>query len=613
MKDKVVKNNGTYIFSDFSKGLYLLDTPRSIGEQLGSLAITGGRNIWSEKGALVPQYGYNKVAQIPIEQKVTGWSRVTFGTNSAFLVTVDGGVYLYIAGQGLKKYMTPLDYNPLEPIITRRDKDMIIFIDGNTIMFGAYYDTSDFVEILNDVSLLDMTTYYEFTTSLENVDYFWNGKEICVKDSGENEVHFTVTSVFQGRNDDFITIKCVNNTTQTISAGNVSIGEKTNNPINLVFSPDNTGVTPPKPDIVLNPKLLEVSNNRLYVVQDGGEYNGYIFYSQIGVLDGFSETLGSGYFGGFYNDSSDTLSIEEFMDGTLITKRNGIYYLTIGDAVTIKKISQVGQDYASDHVIVGEKVYAYDTNSGALVNAVSINVFGTMVSGKPLVESEVLNAENMGINNTRRFLTYNAEREVFILYYGEDLSKGLVFTNIGTMFPRETGLNIQTFIGFNQGVLFITESNELYQDFKKGTVISDKSPIAIFETIGVRDNRRIISNILEVTELNGVEYTVTCQNTGISIQYVKPSFNLLNEENYLPNLLYSDDKNVYPSYELTSKWADKAANVTRIAAPMSGRDGITITIEFKQQLINKEDNTVVDAFPAFCLAALRLPDFSQGN
>lgn len=613
MKDKVVKNNGTYIFSDFSKGLYLLDTPRSIGEQLGSLAITGGRNIWSEKGALVPQYGYNKVAQIPIEQKVTGWSRVTFGTNSAFLVTVDGGVYLYIAGQGLKKYMTPLDYNPLEPIITRRDKDMIIFIDGNTIMFGAYYDTSDFVEILSDVALLDMTTYYEFTTSLDNVDYFWNGKEICVKDSGENEVHFTVTSVFQGRNDDFITIKCVNNTTQTISAGNVSIGEKTNNPINLVFSPDNTGVEPPKPDIVLNPKLLEVSNNRLYVVQDGGEYNGYIFYSQIGVLDGFSEALGSGYFGGFYNDSSDTLSIEEFMDGTLITKKNGIYYLTIGDAVSIKKISQVGQDYASDHVIVGEKVYAYDTNSGALVNAVSINVFGTMVSGKPLVESEVLNAENMGINNTRRFLTYNAEREVFILYYGEDLSKGLVFTNIGTMFPRETGLNIQTFIGFNQGVLFITESNELYQDFKKGTVISDKSPIAIFETIGVRDNRRIISNILEVTELNGVEYTVTCQNTGISIQYVKPSFNLLSEENYLPNLLYSDDKNIYPSYELTSKWADKAANVTRIAAPMSGRDGITITIEFKQQLINKEDNTVVDAFPAFCLAALRLPDFSQGN
>lgn len=613
MKDKIKKNDGTYIFSDFSKGLYLLDTPRSLGEQMGSLAITGGRNIWSEKGALVPQYGYNKVAQVPIESKITGWSRVAFGTNSTFLVTVDGNVYLYISGQGLRKYKTPLDYNPLTPIITRRDKDMIIFIDGNTIMFGSYYDGSDFVEILDDVELLDMTTYYEFTTSLEDAEYFWNGKEICVKDSGDNEIHFTVTSVFQGRNDDYITVKCVNNTTQTVSGGNVSIGEKTNNPINLVFEPDNTGVTPPKPNIVLNPKLLEVSNNRLYVVQDGGEYNGYIFYSQIGVLDGFTEAYGSGYFGGFYNDSSDTLSIEEFMDGTLITKRNGIYYLQISDSVTIKKISQVGQEYASDHVIVGEKVYAYDSNSGALVNAVSVNVFGVMVSGKPLVESEVLNAENMGINNTRRFLTYNAEREVFILYYGEDLSKGLVLTNIGTMFPRELGLNVQTYIGFNQGVLFITESNELFQDFKKGTVIPDKSPIAIFETIGVRDNRRIISNILEVTELNGVEYTVTCQNEGIAIQYVKPSFNLLDEDNYLPNLLYSDDRNVYPSYEITSKWANKSANVTRVAAPMSGRDGITITIEFKQQLIDKDDNTAVDAFPAFCLSALRLPDFSQGN
>ena len=43
----IKKIDGQWIFSDFSKGLYLLDTPRNIGEQLYSLAMVGGRNCWS--------------------------------------------------------------------------------------------------------------------------------------------------------------------------------------------------------------------------------------------------------------------------------------------------------------------------------------------------------------------------------------------------------------------------------------------------------------------------------------------------------------------------------------------------------------------------------------
>ena len=67
-------------------------------------------------------------------------------------------------------------------------------------------------------------------------------------------------------------------------------------------------------------------------------------------------------------------------------------------------------------------------------------------------------------------------------------------------------------------------------------------------------------------------------------------------------MVYSDkDKKLYSdSFELTSKWAAKKSNLTRVYAPMSGRDGISISLEFA-------------ANQAFCLAALRLPDFSQGE
>ena len=108
--------------------------------------------------------------------------------------------------------------------------------------------------------------------------------------------------------------------------------------------------------------------------------------------------------------------------------------------------------------------------------------------------------------------------------------------------------------------------------------------------------------MLEVTELNGVEYNITTSNAGVSYQHVNPSINYGIDKTELPPMVYSDqDKKLYSdSFELTSKWAAKKSNLTRVYAPMSGRDGISISIEFA-------------ANQAFCLAALRLPDFSQGE
>ena len=312
----------------------------------------------------------------------------------------------------------------------------------------------------------------------------------------------------------------------------------------------------------------------------------------------------------FYNDYSQCLAIEDFLSGTLIVKQGGFYYLTITSSSTatgsaiftvdIQKISNAGQEYASDHVIVGEKVFAYDTNTGAIVNAVATNVFGSLVSGKPIISSEYLNARSLGLNGVKRSLTYNAESEVFILYYGENLSNGLVLTNIGTLFPRQLDQEVLGYVGFNQGVLGIGKFGNIFQDFIKGTVIPNIQPEVEFEAIGLRDNRLICSSILEVTELNGIEYEVTARNAGTSYNIVSPTIN--EGDVNLPPFLYSDftSGRIYDSYSLDTQWAVLKSNVTRLACPMSGREGISISMTFP-------------ANTAFCLSALRLPDFSQGE
>ena len=868
---KPAKNDGRYIFADFSTGLYLLDTPRGIGEQLASLALKGGRNVWTEYGALVPQYGYMTKAQLPEIERVVGITKDSKSSASVFILTMLGNVYYYSAYDGLRKYKTSFESIEEDALFTRMNNDLILYTGGAAHMFGAYYKESQYEEIVGNATASNYGSYAVISVPYEHADYFWRGKKVAIKGIGgfnitsitestiqvatsipfsnlantldwtlkapivvkdsENVVinldetsGFSVSSVVtkhEGTSSTVTTktlayecykvtkvwdegsgmpasgfvylpkdytlgvnVLAVNNTfsqtnsttglqpvyvnflganlyekisavngsvatystlqgtnknhykltrytagdlynvttetisdpeyythvisfnipladgtvltystedlatgeyewainndkdsgeiTVTISAGetivaqnifttggllkcvadnpdgeipkglcdyidstgtvrntttegsinltvvpidketslnnltqsSVSIGEQSLLPIDLIYHPEDTSIE----STTIVPKLLGSANNRLLIY----DVNGNVYYSAVGILDDFKEADGAGYFGNFYNDTSECLEIEDYLNGALISKQNGLYYVTISDTVAsgvtgnsglnISKVSEIGQQYAGDHVIVGEKVYAFDSNSGSIVLACAQNMFGNVVAGKILVASEYIDSVNLGISEQRRKFVHNHEANCFILYYGEHLDKGLVLTSTGSLFPRELDIKIFNCVRFNQGTLSITREGLISQDFKKGTIILNKTPIADFEAIGLKDNRCICSSMLEVTELNGVEYNITTSNAGVSYQHINPSINYGIDKTELPPMVYSDQtKKLYSdSFELTSKWADKKSNLTRVYAPMSGRDGVSISIEFA-------------ANQAFCLAALRLPDFSQGE
>lgn len=885
---KPAKNDGRYIFADFSTGLYLLDTPRGIGEQLASLALKGGRNIWTEYGALVPQYGYMTKGQLPEIERVVGITKDSKSSASVFILTMLGNVYYYSAYDGLKRYKTNFESIEDGALFTRMNNDLILYNGGAASMFGAYYKESQYKEIVSNATASNYGSYAIISVPHIYSDYFWRGKKIAIKGIGGFNVTSIVDSIMQvatsipfsnlantldwtlkshivvkdsenvtvnldatsglsvsstvtkhegtsstvtkktldyqcykftnvsskgndiagfwqtfsgapttgyiyiknpvsmkqgvaftanyskvtsksdlkynsvvvtigkdkmtmypivsaknGSNASAATFKVdskiqnkniwtltrdtagdlYNVTTETvsgpeyythvitfnipladgtvltystndlatgeyewsisndkntreiivtISAGDtivaqkiftnggllkcvqdnpdgeiprglcdyidstgivrnrategsieltivpidketsldnltqssVSVGEQSLLPIDLIYHPEDSAIS----QTTIVPKLLGSANNRLLIY----DVNGNVYYSAVGILDDFKEADGAGYFGSFYNDTSECLAIEDYLNGALITKQNGLYYVTVSDTVTngvsgssglnITKVSEIGQQYAGDHVIVGEKVYAFDSNSGSIVLACAQNMFGNVVSGKILVASEYIDSVNLGISEQRRKFVHNNEANCFILYYGEHLDKGLVLTSTGSLFPRELDIRIFDCVRFNQGTLSITREGLISQDFKKGTIILNKTPIAEFEAIGLKDNRCICSSMLEVTELNGVEYNITTSNAGVSYQHINPSINYGINDTKLPPMVYSDkDKKLYSdSFELTSKWAAKKSNLTRVYAPMSGRDGISISIEFA-------------ANQAFCLAALRLPDFSQGE
>ena len=187
------------LFTDFSAGLYLLDTPRGYGEQLSSLALIGGRNVWSEKGALVPQYGYDVKATIPNNEKILCISEDDAASSSIFIITKDiesnaGNVYLYTAKSGLKQYKTVIP-SIEEPIITARNgNSLILRTAGVNYYFGSYYSESPENEINTNLDISTYTTYYETIIPEESLPYYWEGKEVVIK-TPEKNVPVKVVSI----------------------------------------------------------------------------------------------------------------------------------------------------------------------------------------------------------------------------------------------------------------------------------------------------------------------------------------------------------------------------------------------------------------------------------
>lgn len=638
---KPSKITGDYIFSNFSYGLYNLDTPRGLGEQLTSLALTGGRNVWTEKGALVSQYGYNikgEFAEGDVPYLVSSDNSLA---NNIFILCLNGKVYYYTTLEGLKKYATTLD-NIENPVIAHNGNNLYLTTEDTAYIFGGNYSEATPVAMLDrSVTASTQGDIVHFSITKEENDYFWIDKKVALGIAADTYVDMVVNSIQKLDDDedyDYIVYLGFDDsaTVQTIT-GSVDIYEKALHELNLGEFDNQeppelvplqegfyefTWVNEPGsqtidiPDRILKPKLMAVALNRLWVV----DYDNTIFYSAVGSMTNFEEAYGAGYFKGFYQDTSEVLSIEEYYSGVLITKQTGMYHvklttekysyaegqITSGmdeNYINIQKISNITQKYPGDHVVIGSEVIAFDSSSGNLVQAAYVNYLGGIQEGSVLLHGSELDSQSMGLQSAnKRILAYSFQEEALLLYYGSLLDKALLITRGLSLFPRETNKNFLDVQMFAQGFINITVDGLVLEDFKRGTIIPELTPVAEFEPIGLRSNLMLSGTIMEFTELNGIRFEVSTINAGDSTQTLTPNIIQVDRETSLPNLIYSDESIDFrpTSFAQRTRWASQKSSVTRLAAPLGGRDGLAVRLEFEPNV-------------SFCLSAIRFPDMSQGE
>ena len=188
------------------------------------------------------------------------------------------------------------------------------------------------------------------------------------------------------------------------------------------------------------------------------------------------------------------------------------------------------------------------------------------------------------------------------MYYGHNLSKALLITRDLSIFPRETSLVLKDALMFNQGFICISQDGVIIEDFKRGTSIPDVSSVAEFEPIALKGNKMLCGSAIEVTELNVVDFYAYISNAGGSEQKISRNTLGLNTEVNYPNLIYSDrNLNIInSSFAEETKWAYQKSSVIRFCAPLGGRDGLKIRLEFPENI-------------SFILSALNFPDLTRGE
>lgn len=630
------KFRGQYLFQNFGYGLYNQEVPRTLEEQLATLAMVGGRNVWAIRGALVNQYGYAQNYQLDEGEYVRIVPTISSSSQSLPIISTAGTVYRYTNYDGLKKYKTSLP-TLTNPITTYSGTNLYIYnSDGTFYTYGSRYngdnDNSPFesiVTLVADEFVRVDDNVLKVKISVEDLPYFWTDKKLALEQFDGDQTHdyydLVVNRVYLERGIEdlpdkyYVDVRFDGKTpehgTSDVIAGN-KIGEMTlqtaDSATEFVYIPERGS---PDPQVTLVPKLMAVVLNRLWVVNNDNT----IYYSAVGNMTNFEQANGAGFFKGFYNDTSDVLTIEEYYSGALITKQNGMYHVklttkdysfegvaygTESNYLTINKINNIPQKYPGDHVIIGDEVIAYDAVSGNLVQAAYINYFQNLQQGAILLHGSEIDSQGLGLHSAvNRVLGYNYQEEVLIVYYGDMLYQSLVITRGLSIYPREINKDLVGCTMFAQGLLCFTTDGLILEDFKRGTVIPEITSVVEFEPICLRGSKLLSGTIIEFTELNDVNLNISTSNAGYSSQDIIPSSQNRSDEESIPLMLYSNSSNpriLNDTVAGEAKWVYQKSDVTRVAAPLSGRDGLTLRMEFPK-------NT------AFTLCAINLPDLSRGE
>lgn len=384
------------IYEDLTGGLNNVDSINRINSSTRRTETPDIKNIeYFELGGIKSMEGNTQIGDTQSSAIIGGWEYRKDNNRYLIIATKEGYVKIY--NDVTNKFDTIYKFNHQSQrvsftnmnngVVASNGIDDLIFYEKgrHKILSGTVSTTID------NVNVVGVST--KFKTELRQGDSIEISNNVYFVDEIIDDTNLKLRTVAKATGSDL----------------NLYLSEVSECNATLVNEEDSNVATP------IRGLAIQYYKGRLWVGGDNG-----IFYSQVGLYNGWDIKYDAGVIYSIFNDSSEVTALGLYSEYLMIHKKFSSYILTItstGDTIGISPYSNISCDSQQSWIQTNLKYYVYSKEHKGIYPLGNRTVYSDKYIGDEITTKVHNLFDRIRVNETNKIFVVNLTRKRWLLFY----------------------------------------------------------------------------------------------------------------------------------------------------------------------------------------------------
>lgn len=384
------------IYEDLTGGLNNVDSINRINSSTRRTETPDIKNVeYFELGGIKSMDGNTQIGDVQSSAVIGGWEYKKDNNRYLIIATKEGYVKIY--NEVTNKFDTIYKFahqsqrvsftNMNNGVVASNGVDDLIFYEKgrHKILSGTVSTTID------NVNVIGIST--KFKTELKQGDSIEISGNVYFVDEVVDDTNLKLRTVAKATGSDL----------------NLYLSEVSECNATLVNEDDSNVATP------IRGLAIQYYKGRLWVGGDNG-----VFYSQVGMYNGWDIKYDAGVIYSIFNDSSEVTALGLYSEYLMIHKKFSSYILTItstGETISISPYSNISCDSQQSWIQTNLKYYVYSKEHKGIYPLGNRTVYSDKYIGDEITTKVHNLFDRIRINETNKIFVVNLTRKRWLLFY----------------------------------------------------------------------------------------------------------------------------------------------------------------------------------------------------
>ena len=384
------------IYEDLTGGLNNVDSINRINSSTRRTETPDIKNVeYFELGGIKSMDGNTQIGDIQSSAIIGGWEYKKDNNRYLIIATKEGYVKIY--NEVTNKFDTIYKFahqsqrvsftNMNNGVVASNGVDDLIFYEK-----GRHKILSGTVSItIDNINVVGIST--KFKTELRQGDSIEISGNVYFVDEIVDDTNLKLRTVAKATGSDL----------------NLYLSEVSECNATLVNEEDSNVATP------IRGLAIQYYKGRLWVGGDNG-----VFYSQVGMYNGWDIKYDAGVIYSIFNDSSEVTALGLYSEYLMIHKKFSSYILTItstGETISISPYSNISCDSQQSWIQTNLKYYVYSKEHKGIYPLGNRTVYSDKYIGDEITTKVHNLFDRIRINETNKIFVVNLTRKRWLLFY----------------------------------------------------------------------------------------------------------------------------------------------------------------------------------------------------